>query len=178
MKPYYVYTHSSRGQVFYVGCATTTFSKRGVRAKRGRAYSRLGHTSAWCLAARDGYEVSIVFESDDRSESFAREVELIAELRATGAPLVNLARGGPGAAGVKDSDEVRRKKSITKVGALNPMHGKTGAAHPNSRKVVDKNSGDVFDSVLIAAESRGLKMKTLYNWLSGHRKNPTTLEFA
>ena len=178
MKPYYVYTHSARGQVFYVGCATINANKRGVRAKRSRAYSRDGHIQAWHLAASGGHEVSIVFESSDRAESFAREVELIEELRAAGAPLVNLARGGPGIAGVKDSDEVRRKKSITKVGALNPMHGKTGAAHPNSRKVVDKDSGDVFDSVLVAAESRGLKMKTLYNWLSGHRKNPTTLEFA
>lgn len=26
--------------------------------------------------------------------------------------------------------------------------------------------------------AHGLKMKTLYNWLSGHRPNPTSLELA
>ena len=42
----------------------------------------------------------------------------------------------------------------------------------------DRESGATFDSVQIAAEKLGYKMKTLYNWLSGHRKNPTSLEFA
>lgn len=68
--------------------------------------------------------------------------------------------------------------AATKRGKANPMHGRTGAAHPNSRKVRDRATGAVFDSVLQAADAKGCKMKTLYNWLSGHRPNPTTLEFA
>ena len=80
--------------------------------------------------------------------------------------------------GAKDSDEVRMKKSVTKVGYLNPMFGKTGAANPNSRKVINKETGDVYDSVSIAADAFGVKLKTLYNWLSGHRKSPLPLEFA
>ena len=66
----------------------------------------------------------------------------------------------------------------TKRGKANPMHGRTGAASPVSRKVRDRETGAVYDSVQIASEARGCKMKTLYNWLSGHRPNPTTLEFA
>jgi hypothetical protein len=178
MKAYYVYTHAAAGRVFYVGCATTNFNKRGERAKRGRAYSTLGHTPSWHAAAAGGYDVAVVFESDARDDAFEREVSLIAELRGAGHPLVNIARGGAGCPGVTDSDEVRRKKSITKLGALNPMHGKTGALNPNSRKVRDKTSGTVYDSVQLAADAKGFKMKTLYNWLSGHRPNPTSLELA
>jgi hypothetical protein len=68
--------------------------------------------------------------------------------------------------------------AIGKIGKRNPMYGKTGASHPMSRKVVDRLTGATYDSVQIAAEALGHKMKTLYNWLSGHRPNPTTLEFA
>lgn len=178
MKAHYVYTHASEGRVFYVGCATTNFNKRGERAKRGRAYSTLGHTPAWHEAAAGGYEVVVVFESDDRTEAFAREVDLIAELRAAGHPLVNIARGGAGAPGIKDSDEVRRKKSITKLGALNPMHGKTGAAHHNSRKVRDKVTGAEYPSVTAAARAAGLSMQGLHNMLTGHRVNTSTMELA
>lgn len=72
----------------------------------------------------------------------------------------------------------RGRIAAGKIGALNPMYGKTGAAHPNSRKVRDRASGAIYDSVQIAADAMGFKMKTLYNWLSGHRPNPTTLELA
>jgi hypothetical protein len=44
--------------------------------------------------------------------------------------------------------------------------------------VIDRATGTVYDSVQIAADARGVKMKTLYNWLSGHRSNCTALEFA
>lgn len=80
--------------------------------------------------------------------------------------------------GKKLPDWWKQRIAAAKVGVLNPMHGKTGAAHPNSRRVRDTKDGAVYDSVLIASEACGYKMKTLYNWLSGHRPNPTTLEFA
>ena len=89
---------------------------------------------------------------------------------------------------LKSSDKNLRGKKLPqqwkdriaagKIGALNPMYGRCGAAHPNSRKVVERATGAAYDSVQIAAEACGLKMKTLYNWLSGHRHNPTTLELA
>lgn len=72
----------------------------------------------------------------------------------------------------------KEKISATKVGRLNPMYGRFGAESPVARKVVDIETGAAFDSVKMAAETHGHKMKTLYNWLSGHRKNPTSLRFA
>lgn len=178
MKKHYIYAHANESGIFYVGCATSDFKRRGVKGKRQRAYSKSGHTPAWHAAAAEGYTVAIVFETDDRVEAFLKEIELIARFRSQGHAMVNIAIGGPGVKGLKDGEETRRKKSVTKIGALNPMHGITGAAHPNSRRVRDAATGATYDSVLIAAEARGFKMKTLYNWLSGHRPNPTTLEFA
>lgn len=179
MKEFYTYIHrGSDGRVFYVGCATTNPDKRGTRARLQRAYATSGHTPAWHAAAASGYTVEILAKYQDKGIAFDHERKLIADFRDVGEPLVNICSGGPGMPGAKDSPEVRMKKSVTKVGSLNPMFGKTGAAHPNSRKVINKETGDVYDSVSIAADALGVKLKTLYNWLSGHRKSPLPLEFA
>lgn len=179
MKQYHTYLHRSKdGRVFYVGCASAYTNRETMKAKYQRAFSRSGHIEEWYVAAASGYSVEILEHFTRRAAAFAAERSLISEMRQRGEPLVNICDGGPGMPGAKDSDAVRRKKAITKMGPLNPMYGKTGAQHPNSRRVRDRSTGIVFDSVLIAAEARGFKMKTLYNWLSGHRPNPTTLEFA
>ena len=80
--------------------------------------------------------------------------------------------------GKKLPDWWKEKIRETKIGELNPMFGKTGAKHPNSKKVININTGEIYDSVTIAAEANGFKMKTLYNILSGQRNNNTQLKFA
>lgn len=80
--------------------------------------------------------------------------------------------------GDKLPEQWRKNIALKKIGALNPMHGVTGGKHPMSRPVIHINAGVFFDSVEDAANHYGYKMKTLYNWLSGHRLNPTALEFA
>lgn len=80
--------------------------------------------------------------------------------------------------GKKLPDWWKDKIRETKYGSNNPMYGKTGMLSPRSRKVVDINTGEVYDSVSIAAEKYELKMKTLYNMLSGHRPNKYNLKFA
>lgn len=72
----------------------------------------------------------------------------------------------------------RRRIAETKVGELNPMHGKRGAESPRSRAIVNASYGMVFESVTEAAEFYGMKMKTLYNQLTNHRPNKLNLEFA
>ncbi len=67
--------------------------------------------------------------------------------------------------------------SAAKMGNKNPMHGKTGADHPNSRKIIDAETGLEYASVTLAAEAAGVKMKTLYNYLNGHRPNTTSMRF-
>lgn len=62
-----------------------------------------------------------------------------------------------------------------KLGNKNPWYGKKT---PIARKVIDTETGKEYGSVSDAADSIGLNMKTLYNKLSGHRKNNTSLRFA
>lgn len=178
MKAHYVYTHSQEGRVFYVGCASTNINKRGTRAKRQRAYSSFGHTKAWYERAAAGYEVEIIFESDDRGEAFRVEASEIARLRAAGHPLVNICTGGAGAPGMKDPPEVRRKKAITKLGARNPMYGRTGARHPNARAVIDTATGVTYESVTAAAAAAGMALQLLHAKLTGRTRNTTTMRFA
>lgn len=80
--------------------------------------------------------------------------------------------------GKKLPDWWKQKIAATKVGDMNPMHGKTGLSHPMSRAVINAGYGYVFASVQDAADFFGLNMKTLYNQLSGHRPNKFDLEFA
>lgn len=80
--------------------------------------------------------------------------------------------------GKKLSEDWKNSIRVTKIGELNPMFGKTGEKHPMSKKIIDINTGKIYNSVTEAAEANGLKMKTLYNFLSGHRPNKTTLKFA
>jgi len=88
--------------------------------------------------------------------------------------------GGNGGV-VKKGDKLpaswRKNISEGQKGPNNYMLGRTGKDHPTTRRVIDVKTSKIFESVTEAAELCGYKMKTLYNWLSGHRKNPTNLRF-
>lgn len=92
------------------------------------------------------------------------------------------ARAGGGNGGVvRRGDRLppgwRAGIAAAKVGDRNPMHGRTGAAHPTSRRVVCE-SGAEYPSVTAAARAAGLRMQTLHNMLTGFRPNSTTMRFA
>lgn len=87
----------------------------------------------------------------------------------------NGGNGGVVKKGDRLSESWRENISNAVMGKNNPMYGKTTAA---ARKVINIKNGDKFDSVSLAAESIGVKMKTLYNKLSGHRTNNTNLRFV
>lgn len=89
----------------------------------------------------------------------------------------NGGNGGVVKKGDKLPKQWRENIRKTKLGKDNPMFGRTGKDHPNTRRVFDVKSCKVYESVSDAADQCGLKMKTLYNWLSGHRRNPTNLRF-
>jgi len=104
--------------------------------------------------------------------------------------------------GKKLSDETRQKKSeslkgekhhlfgkhlpqewrdhiaASKFGERNPMSGRTGAKHPTARAIINTETQQRYESISEAAEKEGHKMKTLANWLSGFRKNPTPLRYV
>ena len=77
--------------------------------------------------------------------------------------------------GKKLPDWWKDRMRQTKIGEQNPMYGKRGSETPRARLVLDQEIGVYWDSVSEAAEIYGFQMKTLYNMLSGHRKNKTNL---
>lgn len=181
-KWYYVYTHSRQdtGVVFYVGCASLQPRKRGKHQYQ-RAYDFGQHTEAWKKEAANGVIVQIIFETRDRQEAFTFEHDLVdlygRRNNGTGY-LVNECAGGQGAPEQPSTPSSRAKKSQAQRGKLNSMYGRTGALHGMSCPVIDTQAGVFYESVGEAAQHYGFKMKTLYNWLSGFRRNPTSLRLA
>jgi hypothetical protein len=86
--------------------------------------------------------------------------------------------GGVVKKGDRLSESWRQAIAEGQRGPNNYMRGKRGALHPNARPVVNIETGERWPTVDAAATALGLKMKSLYNQLSGHRKNPTPLRFA
>ena len=84
--------------------------------------------------------------------------------------------GGVVKRGDRLPDEWRRSIAAAKVGGRNPMHGKTGAAHHGSKRVLDRATGIEYPSITAAARAAGLSMQGLANMLSGHRVNTSTME--
>jgi len=194
---YYTYIHrrADDESVFYAGCSC---DKQRIRWKWKR-------TKRWneIVLAAGGFTFEKIGEYVGLDAAHLAEIALIAKYgrECDGGTLCNLTAGGKGTNGMKFSKETcarlsashkisnsvmlgdklpenwRRNIAAGKIGSLNPMYGRCGADHPNSRKVIDRVTGASYDSVQIAAEILGYKMKTLYNWLSGHRRNPTSLEF-
>ena len=86
--------------------------------------------------------------------------------------------GGVVKRGDKLPKEWRQNISKGVTGKANPMYGRTGAQSVRGRDVLDRSSGKIYPTVTMAAAASDMKMKTLYNMLSGHRPNTTELRFA
>lgn len=183
IKSYYIYTHARKndGRVFYVGCATWQHKRRGEKSKYQRAYDFGQRTTAWFHESTNGVEVKIVFTTAERSKAFSVERQLIAKYGRADLGrglLVNQTDGGAGAGGQIATEQSKRKKAISKIGRLNPMFGRTGALSSNRRQVSDISNARTYATVTEAANATGMPMKSLYNMLSGFRKNRTSLRFA
>lgn len=109
-----------------------------------------------------------ILASKPRSEAWIKSIRIARK---------NGGNGGVVKKGDRLSEEWKNKIAISKLGEKNPMFGKTGIESPSARQVVDIENHLKYGSVSEAAEKNGYKMKTLYNWLSGFRPNPTNLRF-
>lgn len=106
--------------------------------------------------------------SKQRSEAWIKSIRIARK---------NGGNGGVVRKGDKLPDWWRERISKSVMGENNSMFGVTGEQHHNSRKVVDTQTNEIYVSVSEASQKYGYKMKTLFNWLTGFRPNPTTLQF-
>ena len=95
--------------------------------------------------------------------------------------LVNLTDGGEGNFGRKASKETRLKMSTTRKGKKYSDEHKSnisqGMMGVNNKKVIDTNSGIIYNSVSDAAKENGLKRYNLSCYLTGKVKNKTAFRY-
>lgn len=99
---YYTYIHYDLNNVpFYVGKGT-----------KDRAFSNKDRGCQWWSYVRkcQGYTIKIVKYFETENEAFEHEKELINEFSSQGLFLANLTKGGKGASGYKQSEELKDHK--------------------------------------------------------------------
>lgn len=80
--------------------------------------------------------------------------------------------------GKKHKESSLQLMSLQKKGTKNSMFGIKGEDNPNSRLILDTQSGIFYYGVQEAADALGLNKTTLTNYLIGRRKNKTTLKYC
>lgn len=85
--------------------------------------------------------------------------------------------------GFKHKESTKKKLSINKIGDKNPMFGKFGVNHHNfgkkitqnnpkkGRKIIDLNTGIIYDNYKVACEKLGIPKGTMCRYLSGKVKS-------
>lgn len=195
---YYLYRHIrlDKNEPFYIGIAGKQ-ADRGeffYRAKRltcrNRIWNSIFKTSNKQIA------IEVLFESDNLDFIKEKEKEFIQlygrKNNRTGI-LANMTDGGDGAVGSVATEESRRNQSLgqlnstktikkgtklpdwwvdkirdKKKGELNPMFGKHT---PISKKVINTETLEVFETILLAGKSFNLKGRLLHQYLDGSRVN-------
>lgn len=112
---FYVYEHwrPDTGTIFYVGKGhgRRAFQMRGAgRSRWHRFIVEKLHAAGLTV------DVRIIHSDLDEGQAFAKEVGLIAEWRASGAPLANMTDGGEGASGAIVSEATRHLISARSKG--------------------------------------------------------------
>lgn len=70
-----------------------------------------------------------------------------------------------------------KKISGAVKGENNVMYGRTGAKHPNSKKIEDINTKEVYESITEAAKSTIYSMKYVASMIKGDKPNKTNLRY-
>lgn len=183
-KLYILYVHISPDDKVYFG---VTCQKPNRRWRNGEGYRSNPYfynaiqKYGWC-----NFSHIILLNGLTEIEAKRHEVELInlyeSNNRLNG---YNLTSGGDGVRGYQHSEKHKKELSIKMSGKGNhmygvslnglsgkdnPMHGKTGALNPNSRRVICITTGEVFGSVREGARKYGTYGSDINKCAKGVRK--------
>lgn len=186
-----VYQHKrlDDNSVFYIGIGG-----------KGRPQSKQGRSDYWHrIVNKHGYSIEILFNDIPTPEAKSWErylIDLYGRKDKKKGRLVNVSDGGESGSGAVRSEEFKRNLSVKKMG--HPVSAETreklriarsgengfywGKKRPDhaaklSKKVIDTKTGCVYDSAKICASIIGIEYRTLTGWLSGTRKNKTSLAY-
>lgn len=175
----YVYTHIrlDTNEVFYVGIGT---QDNYIRASRTANRSVFWKN----ITKKTGWKVNIVFDNLTWDDACEKEKQLISFYGrkdiGTGI-LVNHTNGGDGSNGRIFSKETRKKMSNTRKGVkvTEEQKNKTRLSMlgKNCKKVINTETGQIYESVQEAALSIGMNRTSLINRLKGKWVNNTKLNY-
>ena len=191
MAQFYVYCHLRKdtNKPFYYG-----------KGQGKRAFSNQNRNTYWHnIVNKHGYDVLILWSNLNERDALNKEKQVIRANRFFGSELANLTDGGDGLSGYKftadqkqrlsdshkgyvPTDKQRHLQSKNNTGKVRTeFHkhkyslSKIGAKNPMARKVIDLATGFVWSCITEAAEANELKVSTLSKYLSGKRKNITSM---
>jgi len=150
-------------------------------------------------------DISILHNKLSKEDAIKLEEIEIKKYKDMGEILFNKNNGGSGIKGCKHSEESRKKMSLAHKGIPSKLKGRKSSEETKrklsiankgkiisletrikmslsnkgigAKPVICLNSGIIFDSVSIAAASKGMKITTLLAQLRGQNRNKTTLVY-
>ena len=178
-----VYRHlKPNGEVFYIGI--------GISKKR--AYSKYGRNKHWVnTVAKYGYEIQIL--TDNIDYDFAKELEITLisyygrkDLKLGN--LVNLTDGGEGFSNMNNEEKLKRKLRLTNYNKTNKdysftqnedykLNMRNSCLGKNNKKIIDTESGIIFESMRKASEFNNVNYSVLSEMLNNKRINKTNLQW-
>jgi hypothetical protein len=176
MKIVYQHINLKTDKVFYVG----------IGKDEKRAYAKTGRSEGWFnVVLNDGYRVEITHRELIQEEAESIEKYLICFWREYNGikSLVNVTNGGAGTSGVKMSESVKmivkekQKEYFLRPGVKEKQREiakkcfQDEKGHPkNAQKVINTLTGEIFDTILIAATVNGYKYPMFRANLNGQTK--------
>lgn len=171
----YVYRHIRKdtNQVFYIGIGTDNKGKH-TRAKskaRNRYWKR--------IVEKSDYEIEILFDDITKEEAISKEIEFISiygRRDLNKGTLANLTDGGEGVVNMSEEgrlilSELAKKRVVPEDRKIMFSKIFKNGGNPNANKILHKNTLEVFDSIMEAAEKYGINKRTLGNNLNGKNCN-------
>lgn len=164
MYKHYLYRHIrlDKNEPFYIGIGTKIKKYNGVRSEYKRAYGSLPkrRNKIWRdITKKSEYKVEILMESDDYDFIKEKEKEFITLYgridKKTGI-LANMTDGGDGTLNINYNKERALKISKANKGRIKSEEERKKIAKNMSKPVINKYTGQRFESILEAAKYEGV----------------------
>ena len=170
---YYLYRHIrlDKNEPFYIGIGT---KKEGCKTyscfyKRANDSSNRRNKLWKDVNNKTKYEVEILLESDDYEFIKQKEIEftiLYGRKDLKTGSLCNLTNGGEGCLGTIFTEERNKKISDKNKGRVKTKKEIALLSTYKTKKVINKSTNEVFESIQLAADSENITHSSLYQQLN------------
>lgn len=175
----YVYRHIrlDKNEPFYIGI--------GSDDNYSRAYSRKNRNKIWHgIVNKSDFRVEVMIDNLSKDDACQKEMEYISLygkiINSTGI-LANITDGGDGILGYSHNSitksAISRKKKQYKFTDSHKINISKGRQNKQTKRVIDRKSGNVYSSVKEASKDLNISYSTLTAMLNGQNPNKTNLTY-